>query len=91
MPEEMKRTRGREKRAAERSAVPSYAGLKAYDPGREALLAFGVSTVQQLVARFNADFVAAGQFPVTQGDFPATRRKFERLVDRWTRLTRANG
>jgi len=72
------------------SSVPSYAGKRTFDTTPSELARFGVGSVRELVDTFNAYFMKTGGYPITQADYPDTRKKFEKLVLRWERLTSAN-
>lgn len=67
--------------------APDYSSLRGYEATAEELARFGVSDIPSLVRKFNADFVRARLFPVTQSDYPGTKKRFDKLVARWERLT----
>lgn len=59
---------------------PDYSRITRYRATEKELASAGVSSVDELVERVN-EFVEHGiQFPVTQSDFPNSRKKFERLT-----------
>jgi hypothetical protein len=59
---------------------PDYSRITRYRATEKELASAGVSSVDELVERVN-EFVERGlQFPVTQADFPNSRKKFERLT-----------
>lgn len=59
---------------------PDYSRIARYRATEKELASAGVSSVDELVERVN-EFVGCGiQFPVTQSDFPNSRKKFERLT-----------
>jgi hypothetical protein len=59
---------------------PDYSRIARYSATEKELASAGVCSVDELVDRIN-EFVGRGiQFPVTQSDFPNSRKKFERLT-----------
>ena len=75
-------------RVAKSSAQPpDYSRIARYKATETELALAGVSSVDELVERVN-EFVERGiQFPVTQSDFPNSRKKFERLTALLARLS----
>jgi hypothetical protein len=68
---------------ADRRQIPDYSRLTVYPANEQELAPYGVASVGEFVALANARFIASGSFPVTQGDFPSNRGRFERLVRRY--------
>jgi hypothetical protein len=79
----------RPRSAASRRHAPDYSRLRQCDASEEELARFGASSVVGMVIKMNADFEAAGMYPVTQADFPGTRKRFDKLVARWNTIPRA--
>lgn len=73
-----------------RTEPPDYSGLKPYRASGESLAKAGFASVMDVVIAVNAKAIAAGQYPVTQGDFPVDRITFERLLKRLSRLDGGN-
>ena len=66
---------------------PDYSRIARYRATEKELALAGVSSVDELVERIN-EFVGCGiQFPVTQSDFPNSRKKFDRLTALLAKLT----
>jgi hypothetical protein len=66
---------------------PDYSKLVRYRAAEAELAAAGVFSVDELVERVNS-FVGRGlQFPVTQSDFPNSKKKFDRLTALLDKLT----
>lgn len=66
--------------------APGYEGLRTYEASQEELEEAGAPSVDELVRIVNEVAREAGQFPVTQADYPSTRKKFERLLERRRKL-----
>ena len=66
---------------------PDYSKLARYKATEAELAASGVFSVDELIERVNS-FVGRGlQFPVTQSDFPNSKKKFDRLTALLDKLT----
>jgi hypothetical protein len=57
---------------------PSYKGLRKYAPGSAVLAALGVGSVDDMVDQINQSPLAAGRFPISQGDYPGSKATFEK-------------
>ncbi len=57
-----------------------YAGLKAYAASPGELAPVSAVSVDAYVARINGGLRAKGRMPLSQGDYPTTRKRFGRLV-----------
>jgi hypothetical protein len=60
--------------------IPNYAGMKRYQASADELSAIGVKTIDELVERVNRQLIKAGNWPLSQGDFPRTRTQFKKVV-----------
>jgi len=69
-----------------RGDPPDYSRLKRYEASDEDLRMAGAESVDDLVRKVNLLYARAGRAPVTQGDYPASRKKFFALVARLARL-----
>ena len=72
------------KPSADRHVPPDYSRLRNCEATEEELAIFGAADVLDLVRILNEVFVQAGQFPVTQADYPSTRKRLEKLLKRGT-------
>lgn len=66
--------------------APDYSKLRACIATADELALLDASNVHDLVRRINRELNQNGRFPVTQSDFPTTRRKLLKLLERWKRL-----
>ena len=76
---ERKRMEGYEAALNARLVYPG----KSYAVCPAVLSELGVESVKEFVERFNGLLRERGQFPVSQGDYPTSRRRFERLLKKW--------
>jgi len=60
--------------------VPDYSRLRRYANGSAVLGELGFSSVDDLVAAVNERRADMGRLPITQGDFPANKATFDKLV-----------
>jgi hypothetical protein len=65
---------------------PDYSRLRRYAATPEELAAAGTATVDELVERLNAHVGRGLSHPVTQADFPNSKRNFARLADLLAKL-----
>jgi hypothetical protein len=80
----------RAKRMARRAAasprtVPDYSRLHPCEATREELALVGAVSVAEFVAKTNRTLIGRGLLPITQGDYPTTRKRLVKLLDRWRR------
>lgn len=73
---------------ADRKFIPDYSRLRPCDVDASELLVYGVTDVHGLVDLVNGELVANGHFPVTQSDYPTTRKRLAKLIERWERTCR---
>jgi hypothetical protein len=59
---------------------PSYQGLKRYPATKDELAPLGFSTLDDFVAKANELLLAAGRWPLSQGDFPGNRAQFRKIA-----------
>lgn len=77
--------REQNKIAADKAALysePTYTD-KGYAAAPDTLAELGFRDVTEFVKRFNEILREKGRFPISQGDFPSSKSKFERLVKKW--------
>lgn len=67
--------------------TPDYSRLKPCDATPEELAVVGASDVNDLVARMNSMLSSRGQLPISQGDYPTTRKRLVKLLERWKRYS----
>lgn len=65
--------------------IPDYSRLKPCEATADELAVLGASSVRDLVARMNKGLIAKGLLPISQGDFPNTRKRLLKLLERWKR------
>ncbi len=73
------------RKTADKAALgtqPVYPG-RSYAVPADRLAELGVGSLLEFVERFNALLRERGRFPISQGDFPSSKVKFERLVKKW--------
>lgn len=59
--------------------------LKPCKATADELAVLGASSVMDLVARMNKGLIAKGLLPISQGDYPKTRKRLLKLLERWKR------
>jgi hypothetical protein len=65
--------------------TPDYSRLRAFDATPEELALAGVTNVKELVAKVNRMLISRGQLPISHGDYPNTRKRLLKLLERWKR------
>ncbi|MCZ7861449.1 hypothetical protein O9X98_08565 [Agrobacterium salinitolerans] len=65
--------------------TPDYSRLKAFEALPEELAAAGASDVRDLVSKMNRVLISRGQLPISHGDYPTTRKRLVKLLERWKR------
>jgi hypothetical protein len=70
---------------------PDYSRLRRYEASPAELEIAGTPSVDALVQKVNRLSKLGGRSPVTQGDFPSSKRKFHRLVARLAELEQLYG
>lgn len=81
--------RRRQRSKADPQVVPDYSKLRPCEATADELALLGASDVRDLVRRINRELMGRGQLPVSEGDFPNTRKRLLKLLDRWRRSIRA--
>jgi hypothetical protein len=67
---------------ASKRTPPAYP-TRVFEPGPDELADLGVAGVRELVDLMNERLVADRQFPITTGDYPTTKAKFNKIAKRW--------
>lgn len=70
---------------SDRFQIPDYSKLRACEAEVSELAPFGVANVPELVDKMNREFIQNGFFPITQSDYPSTKKRLEKLIVRWER------
>lgn len=60
---------------------PRYEGLRRYRLSDEERAEFGITSVDELVTIINNHLIAAGKWPLSQGDFPSRKESFRKVAD----------
>lgn len=71
--------------AASPRTVPDYSRLHPCEATREELALVGAESVAEFVAQMNRALIDRGLLPITQGDYPTTRKRLVKLLERWRR------
>lgn len=66
--------------------TPDYSRMRAYEAAEEELAGTGVRNVAELVALINRKLASRHLLPISQGDYPNTRKRLVKLLERWRRL-----
>ncbi|MCV9963939.1 hypothetical protein OIU34_18845 [Pararhizobium sp. BT-229] len=74
--------------AANPHTTPDYSRLKPCEATADELAVLGASSVRDLVAKMNKALIAKGLLPISQGDYPNTRKRLLKLLERWKRSGR---
>lgn len=65
--------------------TPDYSKLKTFSASPEELADTGATDVNDLVAKMNQVLISRGQLPISHGDYPTTRKRLLKLLERWKR------
>ncbi|MBY3150832.1 hypothetical protein HFO56_00115 [Rhizobium laguerreae] len=74
--------------AANPRSVPDYTRLRPCEATSEELALVGTSSVSEFVDQMNRALLDRGLLPITQFDYPTTRKRLVKLLERWSRLVR---
>jgi hypothetical protein len=69
-------------------AIPDYSRLHPCEATDEELALVGAVGVAEFVVQMNRALVDRGMLPITQGDYPTTRKRLVKLLERWKRYVR---
>jgi hypothetical protein len=64
---------------------PNYPA-RTFNPSGDELANLGVADTHELVRRLNEKLIADRQFPITSGDYPTTKAKFQKIAKRWEQI-----
>jgi hypothetical protein len=72
--------------AASPRTVPDYSRLHPCEATPEELALVGAVSVAEFVVKMNRALIDRGLLPITQGDYPTTRKRLVKLLERWRRF-----
>jgi hypothetical protein len=72
--------------AASPRTIPDYSRLHPCEATAEELALVGAVSVAEFVVQMNRALINRGLLPITQGDYPTTRKRLVKLLERWRRF-----